>query len=194
MNSSECVDSPRVLSIQSHVVSGYVGNKSAVFPLQVLGFEVDYINSVQFSNHTGYSYFKGQILDAEQLGQLFDGLVLNGLHKKYTHLLTGYIGSTSFLEKVAEVVKVLKEANPYLLYVCDPVMGDNGKLYVTPDLLPIYQSTILPLADIVTPNQFEAELLTGMKITNMESALQAMDSFHKKGVQTVVISSTNFGE
>merc|ERR1712212_1211147 len=100
MNSSECVDSPRVLSIQSHVVSGYVGNKSAVFPLQVLGFEVDYINSVQFSNHTGYSHFKGQILDAEQLGQLFDGLVLNGLHKKYTHLLTGYIGSTSFLEKV----------------------------------------------------------------------------------------------
>jgi len=188
-----CLESPRALLIQSHVVSGYVGNKSAVFPMQVLGFEVDYINSVQFSNHTGYSHFKGQILDAEQLGQLFDGLVLNGLHKKYTHLLTGYIGSTSFLEKVAEVVKVLKEANPSLLYVCDPVMGDNGKLYVTPDLLPIYQDTILPLADVVTPNQFEAELLTGMKITDKNSALDAMDALHDKGVKTVVISSADFG-
>jgi len=187
------VESPRVLSIQSHVVSGYVGNKSAVFPLQVLGFEVDFINSVQFSNHTGYSHFKGQILDAEQLGQLFEGLVLNTLHQKYTHLLTGYIGSTSFLEKVAEVVKTLKAANPSLTYVCDPVMGDDGKLYVTRDLLPIYQNSILPLADIVTPNQFEAELLTGMQITDMNSAFEAMDFFHSKGVKTVVISSTNFG-
>jgi len=188
------VPSPRVLSIQSHVVSGYVGNKSAVFPLQVLGFEVDFINSVQFSNHTGYAHFKGQILDAEQLGQLFEGLVLNNLHTKYTHLLTSYIGSTSFLEKVAEVVKVLKAANPSLTYVCDPVMGDDGKLYVTRDLLPIYQNTILPLADIVTPNQFEAELLTGIQITDMQSAFQAMDFFHAKGVKTVVISSTNFGD
>jgi len=189
----DCPESPRVLSIQSHVVSGYVGNKSAVFPLQVLGFEVDFINSVQFSNHTGYAHFKGQILDAEQLGQLMDGLVLNGLHKKYTHLLTGYIGSTSFLERVAEVVKVLKKANPSLVYVCDPVMGDDGKLYVTPDLLPIYQKTILPLADIVTPNQFEAELLTGMKITDKKSALEAIDAFHAKGVKTVVLSSTDYG-
>jgi len=188
------VASPRVLSIQSHVVSGYVGNKSAVFPLQVLGFEVDFINSVQFSNHTGYAHFKGQILDAEQLGQLSDGLVLNNLHTKYTHLLTGYIGSTSFLEKVAEVVKVLKAANPSLTYVCDPVMGDDGKLYVTRDLLPIYQKTILPLADIVTPNQFEAELLTGIQITDIQSAFEAMDIFHAKGVKTVVISSTNLGD
>lgn len=186
------VQSPRVLSIQSHVVSGYVGNKSAVFPLQVLGFEVDFINSVQFSNHTGYSSFKGQILDSDQLGALFDGLVSNKLHCEYTHLLTGYIGSTSFLNKVAEVVRVLKASNPALVFVCDPVMGDDGKLYVTPELLPIYQKTILPLADIVTPNQFEMELLTGMKIADVKGAFKAMDFLHDKGVKIVVISSTNF--
>lgn len=186
------VDSPRVLSIQSHVVSGYVGNKSAVFPLQILGFEVDMINSVQFSNHTGYPHFKGHILDSGQLGQLIEGLELNNLHSKYSHLLTGYIGSTSFLEKVSETVKLLKSSNRSLTYVCDPVMGDEGKLYVTPDLLPIYQNTILPLADIVTPNQFEAELLTGIKITNLESAFKAIDLIHDKGVKLVVISSTNF--
>ncbi|XP_046688578.1 pyridoxal kinase-like [Homalodisca vitripennis] len=83
----------KVLSIQSHVVSGYVGNKSACFPLQVLGIEVDFINSVQFSNHTGYGLYKGQVLNEKDLGDLIDGLSANKLDTSYTHLLTGYIGN-----------------------------------------------------------------------------------------------------
>ncbi|XP_076372712.1 pyridoxal kinase isoform X1 [Tachypleus tridentatus] len=182
----------KVLSIQSHVVSGYVGNKSATFPLQILGFEVDSINSVQLSNHTGYRYWKGQILDAEELGEIFEGLKLNHLHH-YTHLLTGYVGSVSFLGKVLEVVKDLKEENPDLMYVCDPVMGDNGKMYVPEDLLPVYRDQLTPLADIVTPNQFEAELLTGIKINTRSDAVQAMEVLHMRGIPTVVISSTELG-
>ncbi|XP_076041167.1 pyridoxal kinase [Oratosquilla oratoria] len=182
----------RVLSIQSHVVSGYVGNKSACFPLQVLGFEVDTINSVQFSNHTGYSHFKGQVLNATELRDLISGLKLNGLDR-YTHLLTGYIGSDSFLEVVQEVVKHLKEVNPKLIYVCDPVMGDEGKMYVPKSLLPIYREKIIPLADIVTPNQFEAELLSERKISSKADVIEVMDWFHSKSVQTVVLSSTDLG-
>ena len=118
----------RVLSIQSHVVHGHVGNKSAVFPLQLLGFEVDPINSVQFSNHTGYSNgFRGQVLQGDQLWELVEGLDANEL-LSYTHLLTGYIGSKSFLETVLRVLRRLREVNPDLIYVCDPVLGDNGKL------------------------------------------------------------------
>jgi hypothetical protein len=118
----------RVLSIQSHVVHGHVGNKSAVFPLQLLGFEVDPINSVQFSNHTGYSKgFRGQVLQGDQLWELVEGLDANEL-LSYTHLLTGYIGSKSFLETVLRVLRRLREVNPDLIYVCDPVLGDNGKL------------------------------------------------------------------
>ncbi|XP_014675841.1 PREDICTED: pyridoxal kinase-like, partial [Priapulus caudatus] len=155
--------SRRVLSIQSHVVSGYVGNKSATFPLQVLGYEVDQINSVQLCNHTGYKHVKGQVLNAEELGELFDGLVLNDIHH-YTHILTGYVGSESFLFKVVDIVKKLKKTNPNLIYVCDPVMGDNGHMYVPKELLPIYRDHLVALADILTPNQYEAELLTGLQI------------------------------
>ncbi|EDO42065.1 predicted protein [Nematostella vectensis] len=153
----------RVLSIQSHVVSGYVGNKSATFPLQVLGFEVDTINSVQLSNHTGYEHFKGQVLNSNELKELCDGLKLNNIDS-YSHLLTGYVGSKSFLDEVLQVIHHLRNENPKLIYVCDPVMGDNGHFvsktvfqYVPEELLPVYRDHLVPLADIVTPNQFEAE-------------------------------------
>uniref|UniRef100_A0A8D0DH97 pyridoxal kinase n=1 Tax=Sander lucioperca TaxID=283035 RepID=A0A8D0DH97_SANLU len=121
----------RVLSIQSHVVRGYVGNKSATFPLQVLGFEVDSINSVQFSNHTGYAHWKGQVLTAEELNELYEGIKLNKVNH-YDYILTGYSRDTSFLEMVVDIIKELKEANPSLVYVCDPVMGDHGAMVRTP--------------------------------------------------------------
>jgi len=184
----------RVLSIQSHVVSGYVGNKSATFPLQLLGFEVDTVNSVQFSNHTGYSAgVRGQILDDTQLQELIDGLDANNINK-YSHIINGYIGSKSFLSKLASVVSHLKSVNPELVYVCDPVMGDTGPgLYVPPDLLPVYKSLILPLADVCLPNQFEAELLTDKKIVTEEDAREVMDLLHSKGPSTVILSSTELG-
>jgi len=184
----------RVLSIQSHVVSGYVGNKSATFPLQLLGFEVDTVNSVQFSNHTGYSAgVRGQILDDTQLQELIDGLDANNINK-YSHIINGYIGSKSFLSKLASVVSHLKSVNPELVYVCDPVMGDTGPgLYVPPDLLPVYKSLILPLADVCLPNQFEAELLTDKKIVTEEDAREVMNLLHSKGPSTVILSSTELG-
>ncbi|KAM3607292.1 uncharacterized protein V6R79_005269 [Siganus canaliculatus] len=180
----------RVLSIQSHVVRGYVGNKSATFPLQVLGFEVDSINSVQFSNHTGYTHWKGQVLTAEELNVLYEGIKLNKVNH-YDYILTGYSRDTSFLEMVVDIIQELKKANPSLVYVCDPVMGDHGAMYVPEVLLPVYRDKVVPLADILTPNQFEAELLTGKKINSEEDALQVMDLLHKMGPETVVLTSTD---
>ena len=118
-----------MLSIQSHVVRGYVGNKSAVFSLQLLGMEVDIINSVHFSNHRGYPSFTGKHSGQNQL-----------LQDAYTHLLTGYIGSVALLEAVVRVRKRLRDARTYeknhhpFLYVCDPVLGDQGRLYVPTQL------------------------------------------------------------
>uniref|UniRef100_A0A1A7WPB9 Pyridoxal kinase n=1 Tax=Iconisemion striatum TaxID=60296 RepID=A0A1A7WPB9_9TELE len=180
----------RVLSIQSHVVRGYVGNKSATFPLQVLGFEVDSINSVQFSNHTGYAHWKGQVLTAEELNVLYEGIKLNKVNQ-YDYILTGYSRDTSFLETVVDIIKELKKANPSLVYVCDPVMGDQGAMYVPENLLPIYKNKVVPLAEILTPNQFEAELLTGRKITTERDAIEVMDLLHKMGPETVVLTSTD---
>ncbi|XP_064972496.1 pyridoxal kinase isoform X2 [Musa acuminata AAA Group] len=170
----------RVLSIQSHTVQGYVGNKAAVFPLQLLGYDVDPINSVQFSNHTGYPTFRGQVLNGQQLCDLIEGLAANDL-LYYTHLLTGYIGSVSFLDTVLQVVDRLRTVNPGLIYVCDPVMGDEGKLYVPPDLVSVYREKVIPVASMLTPNQFEVELLTGLRITSESDGLKACNILHAAG-------------
>ncbi|XAR71400.1 Pyridoxal kinase [Bertholletia excelsa] len=178
----------RVLSIQSHTVQGYVGNKSAVFPLQLLGYDVDPINSVQFSNHTGYPTFMGQVLNGQELWELIEGLEANDL-LFYTHLLTGYIGSVSFLDTVLEVVSKLRSVNPNLKYVCDPVMGDEGKLYVPPELVALYREKVVPVASMLTPNQFEAEQLTGLRILTEQDGLEACNIIHAAGPAKVVITS-----
>ncbi|CAO2817274.1 unnamed protein product [Amaranthus hypochondriacus] len=180
----------RVLSIQSHTVQGYVGNKSAVFPLQLLGYDVDPINSVQFSNHTGYPTFKGQVLNGKELWDLIEGLEANNL-LFYTHLLTGYIGSVSFLNTVLEVVTKLRSVNPGLLYVCDPVLGDEGKLYVPEELISVYREKVVPVASMLTPNQFEAELLTGLRIASEQDGREACSRLHAAGPSKVVITSIN---
>ncbi|KAG2191375.1 hypothetical protein INT46_001752 [Mucor plumbeus] len=178
----------RVLSIQSHTVSGYCGNKAAVFPLQTLGFDVDNLNTVQFSNHTGYPSWTGSRTTAQDVQDLFDGLENNELIDEYTHVLTGYIGNFAILETIQKMVKKLKAVNPNLIYLCDTVMGDGGALYVAPEIVPLYRN-IMRYADVVTPNQFEAETLSEMKITSLEEACQVAKKLHSLGSPNVVITS-----
>ncbi|KAK7902036.1 hypothetical protein WMY93_018805 [Mugilogobius chulae] len=188
----------RVLSIQSHVVRGYVGNKSASFPLQVLGFEVDSINQCSSpttlqpasSGAPCYSHWKGQVLTADELHVLYEGIKLNNVHQ-YDYVLTGYTRDTSFLEMVVDIVQELKRANPNLVYVCDPVLGDHGSMYVPQNLYPVYKNKVVPVADIITPNQFEAELLTGKTISSQKDAVEVMDLLHAMGPDTVVITSSD---
>jgi len=188
----------RVLSIQSHVVHGYVGNKAAVFPLQLLGFDVDIVNSVHFSNHTGYpNGFEGDVLDGDQLKTILEGLKRNGLLQNVGHVLTGYIGKESFLRGVLNVIQTLRNLSTEgkgerVRYVCDPVLGDSGKFYVPQDLVAIYRDEVIPLADVVTPNQFEVEQLTGISVYNMEDAKRACKALHDMGPELVVITSLVF--
>jgi pyridoxine kinase len=142
----------------SHLIQD-VGNKAAVFPLQLLGFDVDIINSVHFSNHTGYpNRWEGDVLDGNKLLKLVDGLDRNGLlHDdsiesdpgRVGHILTGYIGSESFLRAVVKIVQKLKGLNSKCRYVCDPVLGDAGKFYVPIELVDIYRKEVLSLASSV---------------------------------------------
>lgn len=156
----ETFEPRRVLSIQSHVVSGYVGNKAAIFPMQLLGFDVDSINSVQFSNHTGYEVVKGTVITGKDLDDISVGLQSNQIDN-YNYLLTGYIGSESFLVSILSLLDRLEISNPGIKFVCDPVLGDAGKLYVPAALVPVFRSRVVPRAWLITPNQYEAELLTG---------------------------------
>ncbi|XP_076413195.1 pyridoxal kinase-like [Peromyscus maniculatus bairdii] len=178
---------------------GFLGSQTGtltplILVLQVLGFEVDAVNSVQFSNHTGYAHWKGQVLNSQELHELYEGLKINSVNK-YDYVLTGYTRDKSFLAMVVDIVQELKQQNPRLVYVCDPVMGDKwngeGSMYVPQDLLPVYREKVVPVADIITPNQFEAELLSGRKIHSEEEALEVMDMLHCMGPDTVVITSSD---
>ncbi|OQR68092.1 putative pyridoxal kinase-like, partial [Tropilaelaps mercedesae] len=182
---------PRVLSIQSHVVRGYAGNRCAVFPLQTLGFEVDFINSVQFSNHTGYTTFKGNKVGENELHELYQGLKLNQV-AEYSHILTGYVADVDFLRELANIVKDIKTNNDGVVYVCDPVLGDNGAYYVPRELANEYRSRILPLCDILTPNQFELGELTQMEVKTEKDAVGAIQRLHDLGVPVVVLTSAKF--
>lgn len=135
----------------------------------------------------------GQILSEKDLRELFEGLTANNLHVLYTHLLTGYVRDDQFLREIKEIIKTLRAVNPNFIYVCDPVMGDAGRMYVPESLLPIFRDEIVPLCDICTPNQYEVELITGMKITSEEDAWKGMNWFHEKGVKIVVLSSSDIG-
>ncbi|QRW02447.1 thiamine biosynthesis protein [Ceratobasidium sp. AG-Ba] len=179
----------RVLSIQSHVVHGYVGNKAATFPLQLLGWDVDAINTVQFSNHAGYRSHGGSKTDKTQLQDIFSILEKNEFHHTNA-LLTGYVPGAEGLSAVADFAARLRTANPDLIFLLDPVMGDDGRMYVADDVLPIYRDRLLPLATIITPNWFEVELLTKIELTSRDSLRSALKILHTTlGVRHVVITS-----
>ncbi|KAH9675552.1 Pyridoxal kinase [Citrus sinensis] len=184
----------RVLSIQSHTVQGYVGNKSAVFPLQLLGYDVDPIHSVQFSNHTGKLL---TLLLKNSLRTLRPDIWCESFnlykrrHKLVAQFSLGYIGSVSFLNTILQVVEKLRSINPNLIYVCDPVMGDEGKLYVPSELVSVYREKVVPVASMLTPNQFEAEQLTGFRIGSEADGREACKILHAAGPAKVVITSIN---
>ncbi|TCD69064.1 putative pyridoxal kinase [Steccherinum ochraceum] len=178
----------RVLSVQSHVAFGYVGGKAAVFPLQCLGYDVDVVNTVNFSNHSGYGRFGGSKADAEELTRIFGLMAQNGLLRS-ERLLTGYIPSGEALAAVKDMATKLREANPELIYLLDPVLGDAGQLYVAPSVIPVYRA-MLPLSTIITPNWFEVEVLTDVKIENMSTLRKALKILHDEHkVPNIVMSS-----
>ncbi|KAF9927497.1 putative pyridoxal kinase [Linnemannia zychae] len=170
------------------MVSGYCGNKAATFPLQLLGYDVDVMNTVNFSNHTGYPSWTGEKAIGEQLTKLFEGLKTNGLIE-YSHVLTGYIGSSQNLVAVTEMITKLQDyGSPF--FVLDPVMGDNGELYVQSDVIPRYRQ-LMKFAKAITPNQFEAEILTEKKITDVASCIDVIEDLHDAGIENVVITSVS---
>jgi pyridoxine kinase len=179
-----------VLSIQSHVVYGYAGNTAAVFPLQRLGREVWAINTVEFSNHTGYGAWRGKVLDTDLTADLVTGLQERGVLNKCEAVLSGYLGDASAGRAIIDAVKKVKAASPAAIYCCDPVMGDVGRgFYVKPGIPDIFKSELIPLADIVCPNQFELEALSGLDTGGIDNARRAIDMLHEKGVSTVLVTS-----
>jgi pyridoxine kinase len=164
-----------ILSIQSWVSYGHVGNASAVFPLQRLGAEVWAINTVQFSNHTGYGDWKGAVYSGQSVRDLVDGIAARGALQRCDAVLTGYVGGADIGDAILHAAAAVRRANPSALYCCDPVIGDvDTGVYVRPGIEEFLRAQALPAADIATPNRFEIERLTGLDCSTLRGAKQAV--------------------
>jgi pyridoxine kinase len=181
-----------ILSIQSHVAYGHVGNSAAVFPLQRLGHDVWPIHTVAFSNHLGYPTWSGRARAPEEAGEIVDGLDRLGALKRCDAVLSGYLGDRGNGAVVLDAVVRVRAANPNALYACDPVMGDRGVgLFVKPDIPAIFSEQLLPAADMTFPNAFELEQLTGGGTDRLSTALAAADALRARmrlGALVVVTS------
>ncbi|BBH54192.1 pyridoxal kinase PdxY [Fluviispira sanaruensis] len=179
-----------ILSIQSCVSYGHVGNSAVTFPLQRLGVQVWPIHTVLFSNHTGYGQWRGKVIDIEGVREVFLGIKDRGVLKNCDALLSGYMGSKELGIVMIEAIKELRKLKPDTLYCCDPVMGDIGRGFFVKEGIPeFFKEEMLKYADIITPNHFELEYLSDKKFDSIEGAVAAARRVMKKGPKVVVITS-----
>ncbi|MBN9070845.1 MAG: pyridoxal kinase PdxY [Rhizobiales bacterium] len=184
-----------ILSIQSWVSYGHVGNASAVFPLQRMGIEVWAVNTVQFSNHTGYGKWRGQVYTGDSVRELIDGIEERGALARCDGVLSGYMGDAGIGEAILDAVARVKAARPGAVYCCDPVIGDVGRgVFVRPGIPEFMRERAVPAADVITPNQFELEYLAGVTIKNVADIRRALDVLHGMGPKTVMVTSVETDE
>jgi pyridoxine kinase len=179
-----------LISIQSHVAYGHVGNSAAVFALQRLGVEVWPIHTVQFSNHTGYGAWKGRVFDAGLIRDLTAGLAARGVLGECDGVLSGYMGSPEIGEAILDCVACVRRANAAAHYCCDPVIGDVGQgVFVREGVEAFMRDKAVAAADIVTPNHFELARLTGRASRTQAQARDAVKALHDLGPRTVLVTS-----
>lgn len=177
-----------ILSVQSHVVFGYAGNKSATFPMQLLGVDVWALNTVQFSNHTQYGKWTGMVMPQGQITEIVQGIANIGKLKDCDAILSGYMGSAQQVQEIIDVVHQVKTANPNAIYLCDPVMGHPDKGCIVADgVKESLHHIALPEADIITPNLVELRELSGVPVNYFDDAIVAVQSLLAMGVKKVLV-------
>ncbi|WP_292789749.1 MULTISPECIES: pyridoxal kinase PdxY [unclassified Microbacterium] len=180
----------KILSIQSAVAYGHVGNSAAVFPLQRIGVEVLPVYTVTFSNHTGYGAWRGPLIDPTDVGEVITGIEERGVFGSIDAVLSGYQGSEGIGDVIIDAVSRVKAANPEALYACDPVMGNaKSGCFVAPAIPILLRERVVPVADIITPNQFELGFLTETEPDTLESTLASVDLARAMGPRTVLVTS-----
>jgi pyridoxine kinase len=179
-----------VLSIQSSVAYGHVGNSAAVFPLQLLGHEVWPVNTVHFSNHTGYGAWRGPLLAPEDVRDVITGVDDRGALASVDAVLSGYQGDPAVGQVILDAVARVKSLNPDAVYCCDPVMGDVGRgMFVREGIPEFMRDSVVPAADIITPNHFELDFLAGTTTRTMAEVLEAVDAVRQGGPRDVLVTS-----
>ena len=184
-----------ILSIQSHVVCGHVGNDAAVFPLQRLGREVWPLMTVQFSSHTGHPGWRGRAFDAGMIDECMEGLAALGVLPRSAGLVTGYLGKPEIGEAALRAYGRIRAASPAAAYACDPVIGDVHRgSYVAPGVAEFFRERAVPAATLITPNAFEVEALTGLEARDRRGALKALSALRARGPEVVVATSLTLND
>jgi pyridoxine kinase len=179
-----------VISIQSQVAFGHVGNSAAVFALQMHGIDVTAVPTTLLSNRPGYPTLRGRVLDAKLVADLLQGIEERGAVDACRMILSGYLGSPEIAAVVADFVARARACNPQLAYTCDPVLGDRDRgLFVQADIPPLVRDRLCPLADIITPNHFEFEYLSGAKAETTDQMIALARALMARGPSTVVVTS-----
>ena len=179
-----------ILSIQSSVAYGHVGNSAVTFPLMRMGVQVWPVITVHFSNHTGYGAWRGPLLSATDLRDVVRGIDERGVLGEVDAVLSGYQGGEDIGAMILDTVALVKLRNPAVIYCCDPVLGDaDSGYYVRPGIPELMRQQVVPAAQIITPNQFELESLTGRPVSTMEELLNAADAARKLGPDVVLVTS-----
>ena len=179
-----------VISIQSQVSFGHVGNSAAVFPMQMNGIDVVAVPTTLLSNRPGYPTIRGRVLEAQLVADLLQGIEERGAVDAARAILSGYLGSAEIASVVADFVARAKLKNPALLYACDPVLGDrNTGLFVRPEIPPLVRDRLCPLADIITPNHFELEWLCGREAKTTSEVITQARALEARGTSTIVVTS-----
>ncbi|MGW9185070.1 pyridoxal kinase PdxY [Agromyces sp. NPDC055661] len=180
----------KVLSIQSAVAYGHVGNSAAVFPLQRIGVEVMPVYTVNFSNHTGYGAWRGPLIDPDDVRAVITGIEERGAFPQVDVVLSGYQGGEGIADVILDAVARVKAANPSAIYACDPVMGNaKSGCFVAPAIPVLLRDRVVPAADLITPNQFELGYLTDTEPDTLESTLESVDLIRATGPRTVLVTS-----
>jgi pyridoxine kinase len=184
-----------VISIQSQVAYGHVGNSAAVFPMQMRGIDVIAVPTTLLSNRPGYPTIRGRILDAALVADLLVGIEERGAIDSCQIVLSGYLGSPQIAGVVMEFVTRAKKSNPKLIYCCDPVLGDSEPgLFVHAEIPPIFRDSLCPLADIIAPNHFELEWLCGAKATTIDEVIKSARALSARGPSTVVVTGAQLAD
>ncbi|HWS52246.1 MAG TPA: pyridoxal kinase PdxY [Microbacterium sp.] len=180
----------KILSIQSAVAYGHVGNSAAVFPLQRIGVEVLPVYTVNFSNHTGYGAWRGPLIAPDEVREVITGIEERGVFGQVDAVLSGYQGGEGIGDVIIDAVARVKAANPSAVYACDPVMGNaKSGCFVAPAIPVLLRERVVPVADIITPNQFELGFLTETEPDTLESTLDSVDLARAMGPRTVLVTS-----
>lgn len=180
----------KILSVQSAVAYGHVGNSAAVFPLQRIGVEVLPVYTVTFSNHTGYGAWRGPLIAPSDVAEVIAGIEDRGVFPEIDVVLSGYQGSDGIGDVILDAVSRVKATNPNAIYACDPVMGNaKSGCFVAPEIPVLLRDRVVPSADIVTPNQFELGYLTDTQPDTLESTLAAADALRATGPEVVLVTS-----